>query len=866
MKRAARTLLAVLAAALLLLAAHYRFDITAPFGGDAFWDRLYNLIQFGVLAVLLLRAYSGRAERAAWLSLAVAVGCFAIGDVYWTLELKNLDEIPVPSPADLGYLLFYPAAYFGLGMLLRSRADRFDATLWIEGLIGALAAAAVGAALIFEPILDSTEGDAVVVATSLAYPLADVLLFALVIGVLTLAGARHAGTWAFVGLGFAVFAVTDAVYGYQVAAGTYADDTILDAGWPAAMVLLGAAAWAPPFAIRASRLEGWPAAVPTAVFGTISLGLLIYGNFADLHAGAVALAAIALAAVIVRAAMMFVGRLRANTRLAQSEARYRAVTGSLPDTIVVLYDRDLRVTLAEGAGIDHRTRELLAVGRSVREILPPDYADLLTAFEDALAGRFSNHELETEGHVWHVDIGPFAPGGDEAEGVFSVARDVTERKLAQTQLAHQALHDSLTGLANRVLFTDRLQQALARLARRQTTLALLFVDLDRFKMVNDSLGHAAGDELLLEVADRLRTALRPTDTVARFGGDEFVVVCEDVVNKGEAETIVRRVSSSLARPYEIADQEVVITASIGVVMTADPEADAETLLSDADTAMYRAKERGRALFQFFDSSLRMRVVQRLQLENSLRAAIKRGALRVHYQPQVRLADNKVVGCEALVRWSDPERGVIQPNDFIPVAEDSGLIVPLGDWVLKRVCQDKRLWTAPLGVSVNLSPTQLADPDLVEKVDRLLQETGVEPASLCLEVTESALFADSASALGALTALRRLGVRLAIDDFGIGFSSLYHLRELPQVDFLKLDSAFVADLGRSRKDSAIVASVIVLANALGVEIVGEGIETEAQARELRDMGCDLGQGFFFGQPRAVSDGAELLDIPRALSQA
>jgi EAL domain-containing protein (putative c-di-GMP-specific phosphodiesterase class I) len=295
-----------------------------------------------------------------------------------------------------------------------------------------------------------------------------------------------------------------------------------------------------------------------------------------------------------------------------------------------------------------------------------------------------------------------------------------------------------------------------------------------------------------------------------------------------------------------------MTASTGIVLTSDAASEAGALLRDADTAMYRAKERGRATAQVFENSMRMRAVQRLELETALRRAIDSEELRVLYQPQVRLSDGAIVSYEALVRWQHPERGLIDPADFIPIAEESGLIVPLGDWVLRRVCEDKAGWSKPLSVSINVSPRQLAADGFVDNVREVLEESGVEPASVCFEVTESALFGDPETALVRLGELRSLGVRLAIDDFGIGFSSLWHLRQLPDVDLLKIDRAFINEIGRNRKDSAIVGAVIVLAGSLGMDIVAEGIETQEQATELRAMGADFGQGYLFGRPRELTE--------------
>jgi diguanylate cyclase (GGDEF)-like protein len=826
-----------------------------------FWDVVYCLTEFLAVAICLLRGLTQKEERRAWLLLAIGIFCFAVGDVYWKFVLADEAHIPVPSPADIGYLLFYPFAYAAIVLLVRARGDRFTPGLWLEGLIGSAAVAAIGAAVLQHRIQVSTGGTASEVAANLAYPLADILLFSLVVGVLILAGFRQGKTWLVTALGFAVFAVTDSIYGYQTAADTFVDNTILNLGWPLAFALFALAAWLKSERVRTSRLEGWQSAVLPGFFGLTSLAVLIYASFHHVYAVAVVLAALSLLAVLARMALLVSQRLRTVGELGASEERYRALVRSVPDTLITLFDRNLKLVFYDGAGIDADMRAALARGQNGADIAEPGQRDELDQrLRDGLAGLYVTHEISfpsTTDRVWSLEIGPYCPDGINVDGVFCVARNVTGRREAERQLAHQALHDSLTGLANRVLFMDRLDQALARLQRNASPLALLFVDLDHFKVVNDSLGHAAGDEVLVQAAERLRRALRPTDTIARFGGDEFVVLCEEAAGRAEAEEIAGRISVALARPFRVGDQEVVLTASTGIVIANDTHTDAGALLRDADTAMYRAKERGRANSQVFDNSMRMRAVQRLELETALRQAIESDQLRVLYQPQVRMNDGVTVACEALVRWQHPQRGLIDPGDFIPIAEESGLITPLGNWVIGHVVADMKRSIASLPVSVNVSPRQLADPDFVDNVRDIVYGAGIDPANLCLEVTESALFADPDTALLRLSALRALGVRLAIDDFGIGFSSLWHLRQVPEVDLLKIDRAFISEIGQNPKDSAIVGAVIVLAGSLGMEIVAEGIETEEQADELRAMGADYGQGWYYGRPRELHDLSQLV---------
>ncbi|HVM02361.1 MAG TPA: EAL domain-containing protein, partial [Acidimicrobiales bacterium] len=435
-------------------------------------------------------------------------------------------------------------------------------------------------------------------------------------------------------------------------------------------------------------------------------------------------------------------------------------------------------------------------------------------------------------------------------------QDVTDRKRAEEAISFQALHDSLTGLPNRRLFLERLAMAMAARDHRRSGVAVLFVDLDRFKWLNDSLGHAAGDELLVEVASRLRASVRAGDTVARFGGDEFVILLEEMSGVAAAERLAARFVADLARPAVVAGEETMVTVSIGVAYSPPGGADdtPETLVRDADAAMYRAKDRGRDRFETFDAQTRLLAVARHETANALRRAMDRGELDVHYQPQVDITTGRVVGVEALVRWRHPERGLLPPAEFVPVAEETGLIVPLGIHVMTEACRQVGAWQAAghrLTLSVNLSARQLMAPDLTVVVEAALSSSGLDPALLCLEITESVLLEEAAASARALDRLKALGVAVGVDDFGTGFSSLTYLKRFP-VDVLKIDRSFVAGLGVSREDAAIVAGVVDLAHAFGLTAVAEGVETIDQLDELRAIGCELGQGFLWCQPLPAAE--------------
>ena len=435
-------------------------------------------------------------------------------------------------------------------------------------------------------------------------------------------------------------------------------------------------------------------------------------------------------------------------------------------------------------------------------------------------------------------------------------RYAIERKFAEVQLSHQALHDPLTGLANRALLMERLAQALARTERRPSSVAVLFLDIDRFKTINDNFGHEVGDSVLACIGDRLRKALRPEDMASRFGGDEFVVLCEDLEDDRHVVTIAKRIGRSISEPISLEAGEVVVTTSIGIAAARGIRDRPEVLLRDADAAVYRAKERGRDRFEFFDQRMRARLLRRSRRESELRHAIDAGELRLYYQPLVLVDDLRVGRVEALVRWEHPRLGLLLPREFIPVAEETGSIVDLGSWVLREACCQTVRWehASPdqrsISIAVNVSPRQLDHPDFEDTVWQILEETGAEPKNLWFEITETAFMDPARPVLEMLGRLRERGIHLAIDDFGTGYSSLSHLRQF-RIDELKVDQTFVQGLERDGEDSSIVAAVVNLAHNLGLSAVAEGVETAEQSRRVQLVGCDLAQGFYFAAPEPAS---------------
>jgi len=504
-----------------------------------------------------------------------------------------------------------------------------------------------------------------------------------------------------------------------------------------------------------------------------------------------------------------------------------------------------------------------------RQIHPDDRARMF-AREESLAEprmpdeyRLRHRDGRT---VWVRDEAALATDGEGRLRWHGVISDITDRKLAEAELErraevirYQAVHDPLTSLPNRALFQDRLVQALARPG---TQIAVVLLDVDNFKLVNDSLGHSAGDELLMKIAPRLQTALRPGDTIARLGGDEFVVLLDRIPDERSAARVAERIVAAFEAPFELSAGEHFAKASLGIAIAGAEGSEPASLIRDADAAMYQAKARGRARFEIFDRAMRARTVERLSVENDLRRALTRDELRVIYQPIVSLRDSSVVSVEALLRWEHPTRGTLLPADFIAVAEESGLIDSIGRFVLDSACTQAARWHAlrpdsrPLGIAVNLSVRQFTQRALETTIVAALTESGVEPSSLCLEITESVLLEEPQGVADTIRRLSRLGVRFVLDDFGTGYSSLAYLSGLP-IDGLKVDQSFVRALGTDERSTAITTAIVRMAQALSLEVIAEGVEAAHQLRALRALRCELGQGYLFHRPLSAEAVGELL---------
>jgi diguanylate cyclase (GGDEF)-like protein/PAS domain S-box-containing protein len=551
-----------------------------------------------------------------------------------------------------------------------------------------------------------------------------------------------------------------------------------------------------------------------------------------------------------------------------SEARLSSLVQHASDLITVIdaggkivyqspsIERVLGYSTEEVAG--QRFEGLLAAGQETRLLHlladAPDYSrrdgeliECLLRHKDGTARQFEI--LRT--NLLHDE----AVGGIVLNG-----RDISERKEFERQLAHQAFHDPVTNLANRALFVERVRHALSRTRRADEGVAVIFLDLDDFKTVNDSLGHAAGDQVLLDVAKRLETCVRASDTAARFGGDEFAVLLEDVSSVQEAADAADRILEAFVNPIRLAQKELSIRASLGIAVAEEPGADADELIRNADAAMYIAKREGKGGYRLFEPTMHEVVLARLELRADLQRALVNNEFELHYQPVVRLSDGSVCGVEALVRWRHPERGRVAPDDFIPFAEETGLIVPIGRWVLREGCRKGALLHhafpgTPMTMSINLSVKQLQHSDIVADVRDALEESGLAPEFLTLEITETVMMADADLAVARLTELKALGVRLAMDDFGTGYSSLSYLSMFP-VDILKMDRSFLRE-GATPEQSGLASAVVALGRTLALEVVAEGIEAHDQWTSLRELGCDHGQGFYFAKPMDVDSAIEYL---------
>ncbi len=568
------------------------------------------------------------------------------------------------------------------------------------------------------------------------------------------------------------------------------------------------------------------------------------------------------------------GRRQAEEALRESEIRKCAILGSALDAIMDL-DDDGRVTELNPAAermFGCESSELS--GRYLADLVfPPEARAIqrrqLAHYFATGEGPLLNNRIETtatraDGTEFPMELAITRIELPNGMGFTAFMRDLTERKRTEQELTRLAFHDTLTGLPNRALFSDRLEHALSRARRPGDPVAVMFLDLDNFKVVNDSIGHDAGDQLLTVVAERLRACLRTPDTVARFGGDEFTILLDAISDVEEVTHVAERIAKSLRAPISLSGHELFTTASLGIAISTAPDENSESLLRKADLAMYRSKAGGKAQYTVFDQSMDTAALERLQIESDLHLAIERQELRLVYQPIVTLESGTIGELEALIRWDHPVLGVVSPMQFIPIAEENGLILPIGRWVLQEACRQVRAWQLlhpsleRLKIGVNLSVKQLSDTSLICEVARILEETGLDPCCLKLELTESMLMADVAQTSAMLRSLKALGIELAIDDFGTGYSSLSYLKQFP-LDTLKIDRSFVDGLGTDPQDTAIVRTVVALAKSLNLEVTGEGIETIEQSRQLEALGCERGQGYYFSKPLTSSAIGDLLLI-------
>jgi diguanylate cyclase (GGDEF)-like protein/PAS domain S-box-containing protein len=833
----------------------------------------YLAVAVSASAVAWIGAGRAVADRTVGRLIALGVTLSAAGDlVFQALEWLT-DSPPDVSVADVPWLCSYlalSAALLRMLRLTRHRHGAFRDVLVDVAVISVLVLLVEWELSVGALVTDSSQPVLSRVVWAL-YPAFDAVLIALVLRVVA---TRHhlRGMSVVFAAGAMCWLLAD--FAYLVIASADVVSTWLDTGWLLGAMLLAASTWQRPDAAPEARETRMGlgsialAMLPLLVPGVIELLAWLRGNDANPIA---LLGAIILLVVLafLRGARLLASEARARELLRSQERYSSAVAANSSDAVLVLdADGVIRNDAPQFAAL-LGSPEAPTRGAQVLDFATPvDLVESDAAFARALLSP--GHVFEAEFEVADRDGRPMWLGtrlvnlleDPDVAGVVVNIHDATHRKLAEQELVHQAFHDSLTGLPNRALFGDRVGQALERDRRTPLHAAVLYLDLDGFKGVNDSFGHEAGDRLLCEVAHRLLSAVRAGDTVTRLGGDEFAILLEQSNRPiAEAQEVSRRILQSLLMPVEIESQLVTISASVGIAL-ADSDSTAASLMRDADIAMYRAKAVGKGQSVVYEPSMRTAAVERLRIENDLVHALERDQLRLAYQPVVLMETGEILGFEALLRWHHPELGVLPPDKFIPVAEESGLIAPIGQWVLGEACRQAAQWrrdlpaSGNLSMAVNVSGRQVASDTLVQHVATALADSGLAPSSLVLEMTETVLIQDPETAAARLQELRRLGVRLAVDDFGTGYSSLSYLRQF-SVDILKVDRSFVATITDAVAIPPIVRGLLDLGRTLGLEIIAEGVEYDVQREVLLAQGCDLAQGFLFARPLSPSDARTLL---------
>lgn len=858
------------------------------YGGDpenkALISNMIALIGFSVPSILAWRAsrHADVSKRTvlAWCLVALAHGASIVGTTLWIYFENYLGVQPFPSWADAGYLAYYPLMMAGLLLLvekMRSAEERISFAL--DSSVILVGGGVVIWYFLLRPISQASDGDTLTTILSLAYPIGDlVLLLGISSLLLRRAAIASRGVVNLLLFGVVLNFCGDFIFGYQSIAGTYETGNAVDSLYTLAVLPIGLAAHmqyvtAGDVQAEASIRDDSTARffwVPYIAVAVVYFVLLIvaFEHKEELIEYVIAVAGCVTGLVIVRQFMFVRETVKAGIALNEMQQRIQGIYSASTDAIGLA---DFSGTMTEVndsfVSLTGHSREEIVGTMNYHDFVADDYLDMSITPEIAReSGRPIEYErvlIRKDMEARNVSTTLYSVTGRHGTpaAMAVVIRDITDRRSLERQLTHQALHDPLTGLANRALLLDRVTAALKRSRRHNTRIALLFLDLDNFKTVNDTLGHAAGDTLLITVAERLRTCLRASDTAARLGGDEFALLIEDITIPGEEITVAKRIIQSIRMPVAIDGKEAFVGASIGIALGSE-SIEQHDLLRNADVAMYASKKQGKNRYTVFEEGMHAAVIHHAQLQTELRAAIDKKEFQVWYQPIIDLADSKVVAVEALLRWDHPRKIDIGPSEFIPIAEEANLIGELGQFAIEEACGQAARWhesfcpVNPFALSVNISGRQFMDVHFVDTVRAACMKTGLSPRNLILEITESTMLVNGESTIERLAEIRDLGVKLAVDDFGTGYSSLSYLHKFP-IDVLKIDRSFVEKINKDEEGSAMVNAILSMSTTLRFTTIAEGIETLDQVDTLRGLGCSWGQGYYYAKPLTTEQMAEFL---------